>query len=437
MKRFAAIVILSLVSLGMLRATVLFDSREYKPKGKHYTAKYNYVYHRYITSSSEKIILLFYKTDKGLILYKGLEVSKNLENKLPAPVIKYIGLNIADVKMKETHSIDDVLSVVRNAITKALDRTWLDNLKNNAEEFAKRPLYDRNFAGYDMNYYEFVPLEKDNLSNPSELHDTTVLKVFSDSTLKAQAVILEKNKILNQVKDNLLKKPDFDRNDPNQKNRYNNLIDVINQLGTLTYHHDNLKVSDWPLASPKKWKLHTSSPAGFHVDTDSTCKYLMILQATLKKEQFMPAMAWKQNYGNWKATRCNMFAGDFSQQTLGLRTYPWGTKDWNAHSIHTNLPGIKAFISIPWDKVWEYGNMGYPVFITTPKPPGGDAGHIAVAYPIKNEEETTINDLSSALTKGRIVQAGSSNGLKMLNEGFDVSDLEDSGTAYIYLGYLK
>jgi hypothetical protein len=81
--------------------------------------------------------------------------------------------------------------------------------------------------------------------------------------------------------------------------------------------------------------------------------------------------------------------------------------------------------------------MGYPVFITTPKPQGGDAGHIAIAYPIETSAASTIEGLSDALTIGKVVQAGDSNGLKVLNGGFKSSDLENGGTAYVYLGYLK
>lgn len=424
----------------LAKANIVYDMKEYKPKGRHYTSKINVLYYASYPASisGDKLTLLYFRTSNNTIIFKGLWISKSLESKIPMIVVKYIGKHILDVKLKQTHSLKDCLEVTKKAINKALDQTWLNALKNTSVSFSDRSLYKREYAGFDMNYYEFFPIEKNDLTNPTDLHDTTVLKVYTDSLLINQKVISERSKILSEVKDALLKKPDFDKTVSWQKYRYDNLMDVISKLGTIAYHHNDLKVSDWPLASPKRWGLATSAPNSFHTDSDSTCKYLMVLQMTLKKGEFMPAMAWKQNYGNWKATRCNLFAGDFSQQTLGLSIYPWGTKDWRAHEIHDNLPNIKDFVPITWDKAWEYANLGYPVFITTPKPLDGDAGHIALAYPISSIDEVKITDRpETALEIGMVVQAGSDNGLMLVGSAFKGSDFVKYGTAYIYLGYLK
>lgn len=430
--------ILSLIMLiSVANAAITFDSKEYKPTGKHYSIKWNKLYYAtYKEITDEKLTLLYFKTDKNLIIFKGIWISKSLEAKVPMVVIKYIGKYITDIKLKETHSIEDAINATKQAISKALDRTWLDNLKSNSVSFSDRPLYKRENAGFDMNYYEFFPLEKNNLTNPTDLHDTTVYKVYTDSVLNFQKVILEKSKILSEVKDNLLKKPDFDKTIKEQAYRYDNLKAVITKLASLSYHHESLKVSDWPLASSTKWILHDNAPNGFHADVDSTCKYLMA-QSTIKKEQPMPAMAWRQNYGEWKATRCNMFAGDFSQQTLLLNTYPWGTKYWRAHEIYENLLSNKDFVPLTWDKVWEYANMGYPVFITIPKI--GPAGHIAIAYPIDQNIEQDIIGVDEALDKGMVVQAGNKNGLMSLKEGFSLTadQLQSKASIYVYLGYLK
>lgn len=101
------------------------------------------------------------------------------------------------------------------------------------------------------------------------------------------------------------------------------------------------------------------------------------------------------------------------------------------------LRRIKDFIPVPWDKAWEYANMGYPVFITTPKPEVGNAGHIAIAYPIESDIESKIKDKDNVLDMGMVVQAGNSNGLKLLSEGFPSTLLKSQGKVYIYLGHLK
>ncbi|MBX9733499.1 MAG: hypothetical protein K2U26_18360 [Cyclobacteriaceae bacterium] len=439
MKELSLILILILtVNVHSVRAQIAYNVKEYKPKGKHFDTKVNIVYYGiYSTVTTDLLTLLYYTTSNNNIVFKGFWVSKSLEAKLPMVVVRYIGNIIVDTKIKQTHSLKDALEITKQVVDKALDKTWLNKLKDESISFSDRDLYKRDFAGFDMNYYEFFPLEKNGLVNPSEIEDEKILESYSNAALLPHKVILETNKVLSEAKDDLLKKPDFDKTVSWQKPRYDNLKDVIDRLSELTYHHKDLKVSDWPLASPTKWLLSGSSPSGFHSDADSTCKYLMLLQQTLKKEEYMPAMAWKQNYGNWKPTRCNMFAGDFTQQTLGLSTYPWGTKDWNANSIHANLPTLKDFIPVTWDKAWEYTNMGYPVFITTPKPDDGPAGHIAIAYPIDTDNENKIKNKDDVLDDGMVVQAGNSNGLMPLSEGFPSTLLKSQGKVYIYLGYLK
>jgi hypothetical protein len=433
----AALFCTLVIIAGTLNAAISFEAREHRPTGKHYTAKFNLTYHFYSSFSSEKVILLYFKAPDGRNVYKGLEVSKSLEVRLPPLVAKYIGLNIADVKMRETRSVEQVREAIRFAVTKALDQTWLDALKNDSESFSDRNLYKREYAGFDMNYYEFFPVEKNDLSNPTEVHDTSVLKIFTDSIFLSQKIVLENNKLISVVKDNLLKKPDFDKTISWQKYRYDNLMDVIEELKSISYHHRNLKISDWPQASSKQWGFAVTTPTGFHNDVDSTCKHILMLQQTLQQESLMPTMAWKQNYGNWKATRCNLFVGDFAKQTLGLPTYPWGTKDWRASDIHLNLPKLKDFVPLAWDKVWAYANLGYPVFITTPKI--GPAGHIAIAFPVDEVTKNDIKDVANVLAKGKIVQAGGSNGLKSVSDGFglDEAEFKAKATAYLYLGYLN
>jgi hypothetical protein len=372
-----------------------------------------------------------------VIIYKGLEVSTKLQERVPILVVKFIGTQIADVVMKKTHSIAKVKVAVQTAFEKALDNSWLNELKNNAVAFSERKLYDRDYAGFDMNYYELFPIDEAEFVNPTTLHDTTVLEVYTKSNLKTEKFLLKRDASVTTVKDEYLKKPDFDQSISWQKYRYDNLKDVTNRLGEVSYHHKNMSVSSWPLASQKRWSLSKETPNDFHSVLDSACKYILILQPTLKKCTLMPAMAWKQNYGNWKATRCNIFAGDFSQEALNLNTYPWGTKNWNAQSIHENLSSKIEFVAATWDKAWEYVNLGYPVFITIAKLEGGDAGHIAIGFPIDPTIENEIGNLDDALENGQIVQAGSSAGMKSLVNGFGSAPLKATGKVYVYLGYLN
>jgi hypothetical protein len=418
-------------------AATIFDTYEYVQKGKKHdlTAKLPY-YTFYKDVKNDQLTLVYFKNQNGEPVFRGFWISKPFAKKLPMPVVRYIGEQITSKKLAKTKSLKEAIESTKKAIEIALDPKWLNSLKNDSEAFSAGTLYRREYASFDMNYYEFFMLEKHGLNNPSELNDTIVLKVYGDSILKPHKVILEKNKVLSEVKDNLLKKPDFDKNDKNQIKRYNNLMDVIMQLGSLGYHHNSLKVSDWPLASEKNFELFSTAPIGFHTAADTTCKYLMVQQTSIKKSQLMPTMAWKQNYGNWKPTRCNMFAGDFCQEVLNLATYPWGSKDLNADGIHYNLKTNEDFVPITWDKAWVYANLGYPVFITTPKV--GPAGHIAIVFPVDDNVCNRITDPATALTLGKVVQAGGTNGLMTVNAGFSFSESEfkNKATVYVYLGYL-
>jgi hypothetical protein len=152
-------------------------------------------------------------------------------------------------------------------------------------------------------------------------------------------------------------------------------------------------------------------------------------------------MAWKQNYGDWKATRCNLFVGDFASKTLNLPTYPWGTSDWNANVIYDQLPTKEDFVKLTWQEAWFYASIGYPVFITTPKPEKGPAAHIGFAYPLsltlaleitKLTEASAINELVKG-GKGITVQSGSSIGKMQLKDGF--SSIAGA-KIYVYLGHL-
>src|SRR5688500_4261959 len=113
MKTILSVVTSMLLCIANLQAeSIVYDSKEYKPKGKHYTAKKNTLYYGwYSNSNTDKITCLYYLTEKNVIIFKGLWVSKSLESKLPMVVLKYIGKHIIDVRLKQTHSIQDALNI--------------------------------------------------------------------------------------------------------------------------------------------------------------------------------------------------------------------------------------------------------------------------------------------------------------------------------------
>ena len=435
---------LTIILSGMANichATITYHLQLYEPKIKNYNAlrkiQAGCAYYNPV-GGGDRISILYMKASDDEYFVVGLLASKSLEMKLPNKVLKFIANRIVNPKLSESNSLDAAKDVLRVAVEKAMDQAWINALRNEGESFSKLPEYNRDNAGFDMNYYEFFPIEKNDITNPTTIDDTDLKKsFFEDSVLSFERTLLAMNGNINKVEDSNLKKPDFDRNITWQKYRYDNLMDVMSKLGSVGYHHNNLKVSDWPLANPKNWDLPTTTPADFHSDVDSVCKYLMILQPTLKKSELMPAMAWKQNYGRWKATRCNLFVGDFAMKALKLSTYPWGTRDWNANILYDALPMDGNFIPLDWNEAWLYATLGYPVFITTPKV--GPAAHIGFAFPvdIKTAIDATKLGTDAAAVKmkkeGMVVQAGSSTGKMIFNKGFTA----DTGTRlYVYLGHL-
>ena len=164
----------------------------------------------------------------------------------------------------------------------------------------------------------------------------------------------------------------------------------------------------------------------------------MAKQPHLKKGEFMPNMAWRQNYGAWKATRCNMFACDFSISYLPNKAIPWASQWKRAHEIYEILPTREDCIELDWGNAWDYINAGFPVYFVAPKK--SEAGHIAIGYP-----SIKINNKVEAKDNGYIVQAGSTCGKKLVSQGFNLILPEENGgeteddeiKIYMYVGHLK
>ena len=427
-----------LICSTALFAEILYSVQEYALKGRNYSIRTHPVLYLHMSGfGSKEIIWIYFTKAGGQYKLTMLAASKALEQKLPLVVLKFIGNKITAPKLMESKSELAAKEETRKAIEKALDKTWLNSLTNDSESFANHHEYDRDYAGFDMNYYEFFPIEEKEFSNPTSLEDKLVLKpFFDDKNLATESILLKSIDQMVKVEDAKLKKPDFDKNISWQEYRYNNLMYVIQKLGSVNYHHKDLKVSDWPLASNKNWVLFETAPTGFHSEVDSTCKYMMELQPTLKTNEYMPAMAWRQNYGDWKATRCNIFVYDFAKKGLGLTTGPWIDRNTDANKLYLQLPSNGDFVKISWREAWLYASIGYPVMISTPQI--GPAAHIGFAYPIDLSLalETSKLEDGAALTKMRkslVVQAGATIGKVIAEEGF--SALADANI-YVYLGYL-
>lgn len=380
----------------------------------------------------QDIEILFSKAEKSnQWLYEGIKIeNRTLKEKHLLPkVMTYVEEHIIQEGDDEKQIVKKWLKI----LAQALDQRWLQALQQEGEAFALRKEYDRSYAGFDMNYYEFFPYEKDNILY-EHMEDSLLEATFDDSVMSAQYILMDYEDKPSIIKDNQLHKPDFDHTDKNQVERYNNLMAIVNTLKDYNYFHERDKVSDWPNTSHKKWVLPTAKPAGFEDKTDSIHKLLMVKQPTLKKNSFMPDMAWRQNYGEWKATRCNMFAKDFSKTYLPNKAVPWGNPWLRAHEIYALLPSREDFLELTWKEAWDYVNAGFPVYFVFPKL--NDAGHIAIGYP-----SVKIKSKIDAGNKGYIVQAGKDSGKVLIKAGFGAfttdKNLDDQIRIYLYLGYLN
>jgi hypothetical protein len=457
MKRVTVIFLFFVLSIFTLKAEIQVIMMEYTPKGKNYdlskSSSVSYTYFKQYkvfepvlknpqgSTEVEAIYIFYAKTESKDYYLVSINATNNIEQKIPRLVLKYIGDFIVGPKLQESKSLERAKQAMQSAVNKALDKTWLNSITNESELFSKHPEYNRNYAGYPMNYYEFFPIEENELTNPTTIENKSVLKsFFEDASFIAEEVLMEKGSSISKVEDSNLKKPDFDKNVSWQKFRYANLMDVMNKIKSIDYHHKNLKLSDWPLASEKNWVLFETAPSGFHSAVDSACKYMMMLQPTLKINEYMPAMAWRQNYGDWKATRCNIFVYDFAKKGLGLTTGPWPDRNTDANKLYVQLPTNDDFVKVSLKEAWLYASIGYPVMITTPQI--GPAAHIGFAYPVDLSlalETSGLKDEAAALEKmrtaGWVVQAGNTIGKVILEKGFPVGALADANI-YVYLGYL-
>lgn len=360
---------------------------------------------------------------------------------IPDKVVQLIEDYVIKKGLQENYSgshiiSGDVLNVLKkslSAIGKIGDQNWNQAVQNYGEEFSKRFEYRRDYAGFDMNYYEFFPVDTVELNYKTKEED--VLKaLFEGENTQGEYIIFDHTDGLIKIDES---KYHADFIGSNQADRRNNLIYIQNTLKNYAYIHTDKKVSDWGSAESDTWILHSTKQTGF-VDKDlEEHKLIMALEAKIKKNEYMPIMAWRQNYGVWKATRCNIFAADFSSTYLPNKKVPWGSRTAHtADGIYKNVKNFEGVYELSFtNEVVQYAKLGFPVYIVTPTT--GKAGHIAI-YKYNAEIKLEKQDTKEKIYKdGIVVQAGDLLGIQPISEAWkSESKFMTNAKAFVYLKYL-
>jgi hypothetical protein len=412
-------ILLFSIIVHSVNAAIAFDALEFKPVGQHYAFRGNKIYYAYYKDITiDKLTLVYYKNGKGVMMFKGLWVSKPLAEKVPMVVIRYIGNYITSKVLIESKSLEEAIRLSRKAVENAMNQKWKINLMANAQVMIANPRYHRGNSIIDNNaYYEFTP---HHLSSPD--------------SIKPDYIQLPKS-VLSNFQMGELK---------------NNLDAIISSLNNHREHHNNLIVSNWPWrynSTLKKWELK-SDTLNHHQKEVDTCKLIMELNK-VNKGQPMPNMCWRQiNGASWTGppTYCNFFAQTLAHLTFGKSGYdpevssgtstgwyPWGG-EMTANNIHDYMGGHpESFVDLKWQDCWKYINAGYIVYFVWKN--SGGAGHIATGYPT----EGNLLEINK-IKMGKIVQAGvkERTGIFQLEDGrpWDNDNLKNV-KAYLYLGYLR
>ncbi len=367
-------------------ALIAYNVKEFTPKGKNYDTKLNYLYYYYTSKTENKITVLYHKTDKGIVYFKGLEVSKNLEDQLPMIVLKYIGKYIANQKLNETKSIDQTKQVVTIAVDRALDQKYKNKLLTEGKQMASDSSYFKGYCNTNWYmpayYYNYVPS-------------------FSKDTI--QDLVTNKN---------------TDKYFPFQNY-------IIKKLKEFNYHHDQKDLAAWGdevlHGSGKELSNYyfqddpIKNNTEFHERKD-TC-YFTLSKVPIVHGKKYPKFAAVAIHG-WHATYCNYFASDLRQRVFGNKIWTTNGCSNDFDFLQTN----KDFIKVDnLESIINYALKGYFIFLIS-------EDHIATIYP---------QNLS---TQGvYIIQAGKDTGLLNVNDVWKsfTDRLNKKIIAYIYLGYLK
>ncbi len=381
--------------------------------------------------------ILFTLSEEDKWKYQDIKLSKGLaENHLLPKVMAYIKQYII---ANET-DVNKIIKKWIDILSKALDKKWLKALETQSDAFAKRDKYDRDNNGWDwpMAYYEFVPYQdtqKDTLIIGKDTLITAdyIIKQLEDKVDRYRTIPEDFQDILHN-----------NYQGPKQIERYSRLKQIKNILENYGKYNSILEVSNWAVKDPKYWNLAPSPSGNGYKDKNSITDHLYMQRREVGVYKPMPRMCWRQNYGPWKATRCNVFVSDFTKATIAISTaYPWGTTELTADGIYNEVAKLPTFIELEWNEVWKYTNAGFPVYIVTPKLEELPAGHIAIAYKIDSDKLDNIEKPSSARDNGKVVQAGN------VKEKFGILNLSNAlsadyftnenckAKAYLFLGHIK
>lgn len=339
------------------------------------------------TNKQWEVTPYFYSSSKKILP----RICDYLETRFTTKCQKGNYKSIFDANVKES------LSLALQTIDKIFQDKWLENLHANADKYLLMKKYQRDYSGWDgMTFYEFYPHlnTKDNESVVGKNKITTSDFIFFQ----------KKDNTLVTYNDNLLNSQ-YNKNDSYQIARYTNLITVKKEFESYSFHSDSLKVSDWPISNSNNYRINPKPDTSlFHKKDKGKCRLIMKEEVLGPAGSWMPVMAWRQNYGVWKATRCNMFAFHLAQACLPNRMTPWKSIDINANVLHaTYLNSDKNFIQLfDVNEAWVYAAAGYPVFATSPPPKGGSAGHIGIVWDEKDGKDVQAVQVGNTAGKGKI-----------------------------------
>ena len=377
---------------------IIFDSKEYDPGGKHYTAKINRLYYaEYPKVTGDRVTVLYYKTSTGLIMFKGMWVSKSMSGKLPLIVQKYIGKYITDIKFKETHSVQKAVEATRVAVDRALDQKYKDLLLKEGKKLLEDSAYYRGYCNTKWwtpeYYYDFKPL-------------------FSKDSVKLF--------LTNSITDS----------------KFLGLKYVSDSLNHFGYHHDDNNLSSWgeifkKVRSSTKRTIkdygYTRKPikddTSYHKRIDS-CRF-SYTKVSISHGKRYPVFASVSIFG-WHATYCNYFASD-------LRKAVFGSAIWKTNGCEKDSEYLQAdvkspspnFVEIKKSDMLKYADAGFFVFAI-------DKGHITTVFP--DGKSIEINDIHYP---SKVIQAGDKTGIVELVKVWNGFVGDKTIKVYLYLGHLK
>jgi hypothetical protein len=375
---------MTLIAVVIQSHAITFDRKYFKPNGKNFTGSINHLYYWPTDKTTDKVTMLYYKTSTGVCIFKGFEISKSLEERLPMLVIKYIGRYITGPKLTTSKSLSAAIDATKKAVDIALDQKYKNLILNEGKILVQDSGYYRGhfhskwwMPNY---YYDYVP-------------------AFSDDSVK--------NFLTNSVTDA----------------RFPHLKYVSDSLKLLNYHHDTKSVAKWGHVFKKvrnslgrklsDWafvKSTVSNSSGFHKNNDS-CRFTLISVSMTHGKKY-PIYASVSIFG-WHATYCNFYASDLRKLVFGQPFYSTkGCKtDYGALTSDVN------FVEIPKSDIHKYSQLGYFVFLI-------DEGHVASIFPDSNEEI-------------KVIQAGDKTGIFELKAAWPAAQTSNAVRCYLLLGHIK